>query len=95
MNSTTLQIPMKKQLRDKATSAAEQLGFTSLQEIIRVFLKKLALKKISVSFEEEAVVHLSAKAARRYDKMIDDIESGKEKVYSTKNVDDLMKQLRS
>lgn len=84
---------MNQQLKIDAEKAALEQGFSSLQEVLRVFMKKFASKNIGISFEEENVVHLSPKADRRYAKIMRDIESGKEKVYTAKNVDDLMKQL--
>lgn len=85
---------MSKQLKDDAEKAAFEQGFSSLQEILRIFMKKLANKNIDFSFkEEEEVVQLSKKNAKRYSKILKDIESGKEKVYTAKNVDDFIEQL--
>lgn len=55
MITTTLQIPMQQQLRRTATKAAEKQGFSSLQEMIRVFLKHFAEDKVQVSFISEPV----------------------------------------
>ena len=93
MQKVTLQIPMDSKLKANAEKVALDQGFSSLQEVLRIFMKKFASKKIDISFEEENVVYLSPKAEKRYAKITRDIESGKEKVYSAKNVDDLMKQL--
>lgn len=94
MQKTVLQIPVSKQLKDDAEKAAFDQGFSSLQEILRIFMKKLANKNIDFSFkEEEEVVQLSKKNAKRYSKILKDIESGKEKIYTAKNVDDFIKQL--
>lgn len=92
-NKTILQVPIDVNLRDQASSAAEDLGFSSLQETIRVFLKKLASKSITVSFEETE--KLSPAAEKRYARMIKEVESGKVKTMSFDNVDDLMKHLNS
>lgn len=92
---TVLQVPLNIDLRRSAEKKALEQGFSSLQEAVRVFLKKLAQGAMGITFEEEKVVQLSAKAARRYDKIIDDIKSGKEKVYKAKSVKDLMLQLNS
>lgn len=91
MKTTILQVPVKVELRNKAATAASQMGFSSLQEAVRVFLQKMAKKEVNLKFEE--TVQLSPKAAARYDKMLDDIKSGKEKVFKANNVDDLMDQL--
>ena len=90
MDRTVLQIPMPKTLKIKAEKAALDLGFSSLQETLRVFMKKLASRVIDISFQEG--VTLSPRAVKRYDKIIKDIEEGKN-VYHAKSVDDLMKHL--
>lgn len=92
MQKTILQIPLNKKLKDDAEKAAYEQGFSSLQEILRVFMKKLASSKINLSFDEE-VVYLSEKADKRYSKQLEDFKSGKN-IYVAKDVDDLMKQLR-
>lgn len=95
MNGTTvLQIPMTKSLRDGAGRAAKEMGFSSLQESIRVFLRQLAEKIITVSFEPKAI-RLSPKAIKRYNRMIDEVESGKVKTVSFANVDKMMEYLHS
>lgn len=91
MQRTVLQIPLSKELKQEAEKAAEDYGFSSLQELLRVFMKKLALKKIDVTFEEK-VVYLSEKAEKRYAKIDEDIKKGRN-LYMAKDVDDLIKQL--
>ena len=91
MNTTILQVPMKKELRNQAAAQAARLGFSSLQETVRVFLRKLAVGEIGLRFEE--TVQLSAKAAKRYDEMIDEIRAGKVKTKTFSDVDSLMKHL--
>ena len=76
MDSTIIQVPISKTLRDKAFSAAEEQGFSSLQDFIRLALTKLANRQMVVSFEEPAV-KLSAKNEKRYLKMDEDIKKGK------------------
>ncbi len=49
--NTILQIPVNKNLRDQAASRAEKMGFSSLQELIRLFLNKLAAGEIDIKFE--------------------------------------------
>lgn len=90
--NTILQVPMSKELRDQASSKARNMGFSSLQETVRVFLGKLAQGEVNIKFEE--AVQLSPKAIKRYNKIIDEIESGKVKLKSYSNVDDMMKDLR-
>ncbi len=91
---TIIQVPVDKKLRDQATTAAFSLGFSSIQETIRVFLRKLASRELTLSFEAPPV-QLSPRAARRYDKMMRDVESGRVKTKSFTSVDALMKELNS
>lgn len=83
--NTILQVPLDKKLRDQASYVASKMGFSSLQEIVRVFLNKIAVGKINLTFEEP--VQLSPKAIKRYNKMIDEIESGKVKTKSFSSVE--------
>lgn len=89
--NTILQVPMSKELRDQASSKAQQMGFSSLQETVRIFLNKLAVGEVGIRFED--IVELSPKAAARYNKMIDEIEQGKVKTKSFSDVDSLMNSL--
>lgn len=89
-NKTVLQVPIDIGLRDQALRAAENLGFSSLQETIRVFLKKLASQTIGISFEETE--RLSPKAEKRYARMIKDYEKNKDIIHC-ENVDDFFKKL--
>jgi|SRR3989344_6936819 len=92
MNKTILQVPIDKNLRDKAARMAQNFGFSSLQETIRVFLSQLAGGKLNISFEGKSV-KLSPTATGRYNKMIEDIDSGKETIYTSNNVKDLLSKL--
>lgn len=93
MDTTILQIPVSKSLKSDATLVAKDYGFSSLQEIIRVLLTKLARRQLTVQIEE-MVTPLSRQAERRYLKMEKDFEAGKNvKTFST--VDELMKDLTS
>lgn len=89
--TTILQIPINKNLRDQAASRAAKMGFSSLQEVVRIFLNKIATGEINVTFEE--TIQLSQKAIKRYNKMIDEIESGKLKTQTFTDVGGLMKHL--
>ncbi len=93
MDTTILQLPLSKSLRAEAIVVAKESGFSSLQEVLRVFLAKFAKREIGVSVEQFPAVKLSAKNDRRYAKMVDDVLSGRVKTKSFDNVDDLMKDL--
>lgn len=94
MQKVTIQIPVSKELKISAEAAALEYGFSSLQEILRVIMRKIADRKLGVQLSEETTVKLSAKAERRYLKAMEDFKTGRN-VYTAKNVDDLMQQLRS
>ena len=49
---TVLQVPVSSAIRKGAEKQAQAQGFSSLQEAVRVFLKKLAQGTIGVTFEE-------------------------------------------
>lgn len=91
MSNTILQVPLSKDLRDQAASAASKMGFSSLQEIVRVFINKVASGSLEIKLEEP--VQLSPRAIKRYNKIIDDIDSGKTKLKSFTSVKSLMKDL--
>lgn len=92
--NTTLQVPIDPILKLNATKAARAHGFSSLQEIVRVMLTKLATGKLVVSFDApQSEEYISPKAIARYDKIASDFEKGTMKTTSTHSVDELMKQL--
>ena len=76
MNNTVLQIPMTMELREKSEKAAVEAGFSSLQEAVRIFLKKFSHKELVVSFDMPKI-KLSAKNEKRYLEMMDDYEKDK------------------
>lgn len=78
-------------LRKEAEREALEQGFSSLQEAVRVFLKKLAHKAIGLRFEEPTI-QLSQKAIKRYNLIDEDIKAGRN-VYEARDVKDLMRQL--
>lgn len=94
MNRTVLQIPIAPLLRQQAEAASLDLGFSSLQEIVRLILHKLARRELTVAVQEGEAVTLSKKAAARYDRMYEDFKKGRN-VYHAKDVDDFLKQLAS
>lgn len=94
MDTVTLQVPMNKSLRDSAAAVAADYGFSSLQEVIRVLLNKLAKRQLSVNIEQFPAVKLSARNEKRYLKMEEDFKNGKN-VLHAKDVDDFLRQLNA
>lgn len=94
MSKTIIQIPVEKSLRDKAAKQALAMGFSSLQESLRLVLNKIANGKLRVSWDADEE-ELSPRAARRYDRMVQEVQTGKSKALSFTSVDEMMKYLRS
>lgn len=94
MAKTILQIPMDATLKARATAAVRAMGFSSLQESIRVWLTDI-VRQTPILRWEEPPVQLSPRAIRRYNKMVDDIDAGRVKTKSFTSVAALMKELKS
>ncbi len=90
MNKTILQIPINQELRINAEKEAISQGFSSLQELVRVFLSKVASHRIEVNIQEP--FYLSEKNENRYIDMTKDFESGNN-VSSAVSVDELMQKI--
>lgn len=86
MNNTVLQIPMSIELREKSEKAAVEAGFSSLQEAIRVFLKKFSREELVMSFDVPKI-RLSEKNEERYLKMIEDYKNDRNIVRSNTTKD--------
>lgn len=92
MDSTILQVPISKSLRDEAALAASNMGFSSLQEAVRVYLTQLKNNIVKITFEHPPV-QLSAKAIKRYNKISEDFALNKNKYPSFTDVDKMMEYL--
>ncbi len=95
MQRVIVQVPMTKNLKEKAEAVSSGMGFSSLQEIIRVLLTKLSKKEISFRIEEtEEITYLSKAAEKRYKKAVEDIKTGKN-IYKPKNKKEFFELLHS
>jgi hypothetical protein len=90
MNKTVLQIPINQDLKISAEQEALSQGFSSLQELVRVFLSKIATHRIEITLQESTV--LSGMNEKRYLDMTKDFELGKN-TYSADSVNDLVNKL--
>lgn len=90
MNNAILQVPINKNLRDQALTAAEKMGFSSLQEVVRLFLGKVARQEVNFNFEE--AVQLSPGTEKRYMKITEDFKKGKN-IFTARDIDEFLKQL--
>lgn len=95
MQRIIVQVPMDKDLKERAEIVSSDLGFSSLQEIIRVLLTKLSKKEFSLKVEEaEEIKYLSPKAEIKFKKAVEDIKAGKN-VTKTENIEELLELLHS
>lgn len=95
MQRVVVQVPMSKELKDKAEIVSTDLGFSSIQETIRVLLTKLSKREFSLKVEEvEEITHLSAAAERRFKKAVADIKAGRN-ITKAENIDELLSLLNS
>lgn len=94
MQRVVVQVPMSRELKKKAQDASSDMGFSSLQEAIRVLLTKLSKRELTMTVEPvEEITHLSKAAEARFKKAVGDIKAGRN-VTKTKNVDELLSLLR-
>ncbi len=95
MQRVIVQVPMSKDLKKNAEIASLDLGFSSLQEAIRVLLTKLSKKEFNLKVEEvEEITYLSKSAERKFKKALEDIKAERN-ITKTKNADELLQLLRS
>lgn len=96
MQKVTVQIPTTKKLRDRAAKSAVEYGFSSLQEMLRLVMNKIANKEIKVSLEEN-VEYLTPQEdvvlEQRYKDFLKEEKKGK--TFEAHSVEEMMKQLAS
>lgn len=93
MQRIIVQVPMTKELKKKAESVSSDMGFSSLQETIRVLLNKLAKKEFILKVSEtEEITYLSKTAKEKFKKAVKDIKAGKN-ITKTENIDELLSLL--
>ncbi len=93
MNRVILQVPMSKELREKAEAVAKDAGFASLQNTVRTFLERFSKREVTLDVTKGEVVHLSKRAERRYAKMDEDFKHGRN-IYKPQNDEEFFKLLR-
>ena len=85
MQRVVVQVPMSKELKEHAELVSSDLGFSSIQEAIRVLLTKLSKREFSLKVEEvEEVADLSPAAEKKFKKAIEDIKAGRN-IYKPKD----------
>lgn len=94
MNTTILQIPVTKSFRDQVSSVVTDMGFSSLQDYLRLVMRKTLNKEIDITVGPKPIV-LSARNAKRYDKMVEEVLSGKVKAKAYTDVNEMLYDLRN
>lgn len=95
MQRVIVQVPMPKELKRNAEAVSADLGFSSLQEAIRVLLTKLSKREFSLRVEEaEEITYLSPAAERKFKKAVADIKAGRN-IYKPKSKKEFFSLLRS
>ena len=94
MNRTVLQVPMTIDLKKQAEIVSIDYGFSSLQEVVRFMLNKLARRELSITVSEvEEIEKLSQTSQKRYKQALSDIKKGQD-IYKPKNSQEFFKMLR-
>ena len=95
MQRIIVQVPMTKDLKEQAEAVSFEMGFSSLQEAIRILLTKLSKKEYRLRIEEvEQISDLSPAAERKFKKAIEDIKTGRN-IYKPKNKKEFFSLLNS
>lgn len=95
MQKVIVQVPMSRDLKEKAENVVADLGFSSLQEVIRVLVTKLSKHQLSIRVEEtEEITHLTKSAEKKFANAIQDIKTGKN-VHKPGSKKEFFKMLRS
>ena len=87
----TINISVTDEQRRFVDELVSKLGFANRSEFFRTILRRVKVSPNIV--EEPKPVQLSPNAVKRYNKMIDDIGSGKTLLYKAEGVNDLLDQL--
>lgn len=87
----TINISVTEEQRNFVDQLVDKLGFANRSELFRTVIRMV--KANPKVIEEPRVVQLSPKAIKRYNKIIDDIESGREPVYEARDVKELLAHL--
>lgn len=93
MDTVILQVPMARSFRDDMAGFVEKMGLSSIQDYVRLIFKKSLNGELGVHVGPKPIM-LSAKNAKRYEKMVDDVLSGKEKVKKYTDIEEMLYDLR-
>ena len=91
--NTVLHIPLNKDLKIKAENTAKKKGYSSLQEVLRVFIVQFTDEQIKPAFiSAEGIVQLTLNQERYLSRRSEEIKKAaiKGDAYSVRNVDEMM-----
>ena len=94
MDTVILQVPMARSFRDDMAEFVEKTGLSSIQDYVRLIFKKSLNGELGVHVGPKPIV-LSAKNAKRYDKMVDDVLSGRVKTKAYTDIDEMLYDLEN
>ncbi len=93
MATTRLQTTIELELKEKAEKKFDKMGL-NINEGLRMLLT-LFIKEAEGLKSDMPVIQLSAKAIERYDKILDEIDSGKAELYEYNgNLDDALEEVK-
>ncbi len=98
MNTITLQVPVDKSIKISAQAAASNMGFSSLQDAVRLFLANLSAGRLSAGFTEtfpdEVLTSAQEKVLmKKYLQAKKDIDAGRG--FTAHSAEELMAHLRA
>jgi len=93
-NTDVLQVRLPATINVKAKKRAKNLGFTSLQEVVRIFLNSFVRGRVEPGIvNTKKTISLSSKARERWDAILNDIDKEKN-IKSFDNPEDLLLYLQ-
>ena len=96
MDRIILQVPVSKVLKNEAQAVAEDYGFSSLQEVMRVMATKLARRDLDINIGEKQEIltpNEEAVLEKRYQEFLAARKKGK--TVTVTSVEEMMKYLES
>lgn len=95
---TNLQVPISKSLKISSEKVAKEYGFSSLQQVVRLFLAQLADRKVTIRFASDKPDEILTNEqeeilTKKYLQAKKEISEGKG--FTAESAEELIKQLRS
>ncbi len=91
MDTTTIHLPLNKKLKKTAEKQASELGYSSLQEVLRVFLTSFSQGNILPTFTN--TIQLTPQQENALTKRLNATKKSTNKI-TTKNLDQMFQLLK-